>query len=344
MLAASVPAKFPIPWASAAGAGFIRPIPEASQIPVQAGAASLTDGFPPDCFSPIGAGGTPPWGEDFNGILNQITLWNQWQAAGAPIYYDGSFSASIGGYPAGAILPRAGFFGDAWISAVDSNTSNPDTGGANWDLFSFLAVSTGDFKWRPTQETLPGWIKANGTTIGNAASSASQLASASAANLFAWHWTNFSNSQCPVSGGRGGSAAADFAAGKTIAVLPLQGTTMKGMDTMGGSPTTLLTGVPAVSGNATTAGSVLGENLHALILAENGPHNHAITDPGHTHAERYSISGGLLGITENIGEVAGTSDIQTGSSVTNISLASSGSGTPHNTVDLSMVGTVYIKL
>ncbi len=82
MLAADIPTKFNIPFADNAGGAFIRPIPEASQIGIEAGAASLNDGFPPDTFTPVSAGGTPPFGRDFNGLLNQITAWNRWQNAG----------------------------------------------------------------------------------------------------------------------------------------------------------------------------------------------------------------------------------------------------------------------
>lgn len=133
MLGASVPAKFQIIWGASAGAGFIRTIPGPSQIGVQAGAASLTDGFPPVTFLPIGSGGTPPWGQDFNGILKQITSWNQWQAAGGPIPHDPAFATAVGGYPSGATIATDGpLIGQQWISLVDNNSSDPDTGGANW--------------------------------------------------------------------------------------------------------------------------------------------------------------------------------------------------------------------
>src|SRR5580693_6790303 len=131
MLASGIPAKFPIPWAYGAGGAYIRSIPEASQIGVQAGAASLTDGFPPVTFLPLGSGGTPPFGQDANGILNQITLWSQWQQAGGPVSYDSAFSSAIGGYPKGALLlAAAGNYW--WLSTADNNTSDPDTGGSNW--------------------------------------------------------------------------------------------------------------------------------------------------------------------------------------------------------------------
>jgi len=132
MLASGIPSKFNIPFASSAGAGFIRTIPQASQIGIQNGAASLTDGFPPLCFLSAGAGGVSPFGEDFNGVLKQITQWNQWQSAGGPVPYDSAFQAAIGGYPLGAIVSSVTTAGLWWYSQVDSNVSNPDTGGANW--------------------------------------------------------------------------------------------------------------------------------------------------------------------------------------------------------------------
>ena len=132
MKIANLPAsKFPIPFANSAGAGYKRSIPVNSQIGITNGAASLTDGFPPLNFLPVGSGGVPPFGQDMNGVLNQITQWLQWQNAGGPLPYDSAFSTSIGGYPQGAVLAGA-TAGTVWLSIVDDNTSNPNTGGANW--------------------------------------------------------------------------------------------------------------------------------------------------------------------------------------------------------------------
>lgn len=128
----STPTKFPIWWGYAAGSNFIRNIPVPSQIGIQNCAASLTDGFPALTFTPVGSGGCPPFGADFNGILRQITQWSQWQAAGNPVIYDSAFSSSIGGYPKGATLVSASVPGCFWVSTVDNNASDPDTGGSNW--------------------------------------------------------------------------------------------------------------------------------------------------------------------------------------------------------------------
>jgi hypothetical protein len=134
MLASSIPTKFDIPFANAAGAGYIRFVPDASQIGIQAGAASKTDGFPPLTFVATTAGGTPPFGQDMNGILNQITLWSQWQGAGGLVFYDSVFSAAIGGYPKGALLASV-TAGGIWLSIADNNLTDPDTGGGGWVSF-----------------------------------------------------------------------------------------------------------------------------------------------------------------------------------------------------------------
>jgi microcystin-dependent protein len=133
MTQSSVPPKFGIPWGNAAGGAYIRSIPQASQIGIQNCAASLTDGFPPLTFVPASSGGCPPFGQDMNGILKQLSQWNQWAGAGAAPLYDSAFSTSIGGYPSGATLANATTPGCFWISSVDNNATNPDAGGANWN-------------------------------------------------------------------------------------------------------------------------------------------------------------------------------------------------------------------
>lgn len=227
MLAADLPHRFNIPFANAAVAPYIRTIPEASQIGVETGAASLTTGFPPANFETLGAGGVPPFGKDFNGIIKQITQWSQWSAAGGPVGYDSDFATGIGGYPKGAVISST-TFGYLWISLVDANTSDPDAGGANWSPVSLLGgATTGDAKITFKTTADPGWILANDGSIGNASSSATTRANADCAALFAVIWNNISNSFAAVQNSagtpvaRGASAAADFAANRRI-VVPKQ--------------------------------------------------------------------------------------------------------------------------
>ena len=131
MLSSQIPAKFRVPFGAAAGTTYIRPIPYTQGTPGN-GAASLESAFPPETFTPPGGGGFAPDGRDFNGLLNQISAWNQWQAAGGSAPWDATFSTQIGGYPQGAVVASAVTLGLFWLSLVDNNVTNPDTGGAGW--------------------------------------------------------------------------------------------------------------------------------------------------------------------------------------------------------------------
>jgi hypothetical protein len=131
MQSTNIPTKIPLPFAYAAGVSYIESIPSASQIGIIDGKASLHDGFPPLTFQAISLGGVPPFGSDFNGILNEITAITQWQQAGGMFIYDAAFSSTIGGYPKGAVLQKEDLSG-MWLSTVENNINNPDTGGYGW--------------------------------------------------------------------------------------------------------------------------------------------------------------------------------------------------------------------
>ena len=170
MQQSSVPTKFPVPWANAAGSQYVRTIPTTSQIGIQNCAASLPDGFPPLTFVPVGSGGCPPFGQDVNGILKQLSLWAQWQGAGAAPLYDASFQTSIGGYPSGATLSNASTPGCFWVSTVDNNVTDPDTGGAGWNascpggnLSAIGGTSTGTANAQIVSAT--PFVLTNGATI-----------------------------------------------------------------------------------------------------------------------------------------------------------------------------------
>jgi len=345
MQLSQLPRKFNLPFGSSAGGGFTNyPIPDLP--PGTPGLASLQTGFPPVNFTPISAGGIPPAGADFNAILFQITSWDQWTAAGGPIFYDATFQTAIGGYPNGAVVQSAVVPGNYWQSTVDNNTSNPDTGGANWISPSW-AKGTGEIQWRPASLTLPSNIILNGTTIGNAASASSQRSNADCLFAFQYLWNNFSNTLCPVPGGRGANALADFNGNKQITVLDMRCASAMGVDAMGSGGTGFLNSVPVQSGSITLPGSVVGENLHTLITAELAVHSHAngLVDPTHQHG--YIGSGPLTGTgtgatiaMANLTNLA-TNAANTGQSITN---ANAGSGSSHNTVHRSMLGYWFMHL
>jgi hypothetical protein len=134
MLSSTPPVSVPVPFANS---GTKNTIPVPSQIGTTPGAASYTDGFPPLTFTPVAAGGIPPFGADFNGILNMITQTVAWVQAGGEFAFNATFAGLVAGYPKGAVLQRSDATG-SWTSTVDSNTVNPDT-----------AVTTAASGWVP---------------------------------------------------------------------------------------------------------------------------------------------------------------------------------------------------
>lgn len=316
MLVSAIPTKIPTPFANGAVPPYTRAVPIPSQIGIQAGAASFTDGFPPVTFLSVGAGGTPIWGADVNGLLNQMTQWLRWTMAGAPVAWDSAFSTAIGGYPAGAVVGSTVTLGLFFVSMADNNTTTPDSGGANWSPFSVLGgFTTGDVKLTYKTVADSGWVMITDGTIGSATSGAT-YANANASALYTVLWNNISNTFAPVSTGRGANAAADFAANKTIAVPKLLGRALG----IAGAGATL---------TSRSLGQTLGEETHTMTLAELVAHTHTVTAAPGTAA------------TATAG--ASTSFLQ-GTAPALLTTNSTGSTTPFNVMQPSAFLNCMIKL
>lgn len=124
----NAPGKLVLPFAQS---GAKNEIPVDSQIGVVAGAASLTDGFPPLTRTPLAAGGVPPSGLDMNGVLYELSAIIRWVNAGAGFVYDATFAAddNVQGYPKGARVLRSDGLG-YWFNTADGNTIDPESAGA----------------------------------------------------------------------------------------------------------------------------------------------------------------------------------------------------------------------
>lgn len=138
-----------------------------------------------------------------------------------------------------------------------------------------------------------GWVRCNGLTIGNASSSATERDNADTSDLFTFLWTNYSNSVCAVGGGRGASAAADYAANKAIALPDLRGRAFFGLDDMGGSAAGRLAGATI---DQTTNGASGGADTVTLVEANLPAHTHTFSattsaDGNHGHPARYATTG-----------------------------------------------------
>ncbi len=138
------PAQIVEAWATG-DSSKTNPIPVPSQIGITPGAASYTDGFPPLCATPVSSGGIPPTKADMNGILYGMSAVDVWMCAGGGFPYSSAFSTAIGGYPKGARVLMASGAG-YWVSTVDNNVTDPDTGGAGWASADENAITalTGD--------------------------------------------------------------------------------------------------------------------------------------------------------------------------------------------------------
>ncbi|CAI3956823.1 unnamed protein product [Commensalibacter communis] len=92
------------------------------------GKADIQTGFPEITMKSVINGGVPPWGQDHNGILYQITQAIQWTQAGGVPSFNQALVEKNGGYSKGQVLQ-----GDdsskpwvLWISVQDGNTNNPN--------------------------------------------------------------------------------------------------------------------------------------------------------------------------------------------------------------------------
>lgn len=140
--------------------------------------------------------------------------------------------------------------------------SSGSGGGGGVDPTTVL--STGDLKSAYGVALLSGFVRANGRTIGSATSGATERANADALALFVYLWST--DGSLVVSGGRTGSAAADFAANKTIALPDFRGRVMASFDDMGNSAAGRLTVAGGMNG--TGIGAVGGAQTHTLTLGE----------------------------------------------------------------------------
>lgn len=149
------------------------------------------------------------------------------------------------------------------LTGANDRTFNPgDTqevislGSGNWREFNYQPVNgnvpTGKISSYIGLIAPQGYVMAKGGTIGDDGSGGTERANPDALALYTLLYDSMADAQAPVSTGRGASAAADFAAGKTITIPDLQGKVAVGT---GGT-------APA------THGDNAGEETHTLTAAE----------------------------------------------------------------------------
>lgn len=185
--------------------------------------------------------------------------------------------------------------------------SSGDGGGEGDGVSDAQVFTTGLMDWQPIDETRTGWVRANGRTIGSANSGATERANSDTQALYEYLWNKYDDTLCPVAGGRGGSASADFAANKPIQTLDMRGAAGIGMDTMGNSAASVVSA-------ATSAGAFGGAQSTSITITEANLPNFTLDDtlelPNHSHSDSFSISGSQTGgITRNFSEERVTQSI-----------------------------------
>jgi hypothetical protein len=181
-------------------------------------------------------------------------------------------------------------------------------------LASALAFTTGDVKTTLKSVADAGWVMADDGTIGSAGSGATNRANADTESLYTLLWNNIIDTYAPVTGGRGASAAADFAADK-----PIQVGTMLGR----------VIGVAGAGAGLTARaiGEVFGAETHQLSISE---------IPNHTHT--YDKTN-----TAAIGTTSGSANRAQPSFTSTNSGAKGGDGA-HNNMQPTTFLTLMIKL
>ncbi|WP_254676660.1 phage tail protein, partial [Salmonella enterica] len=138
------PRQLAVPFAST---GDKNNIPDkATQQTKESGNAAYDSGFPPVTMTPISAGGIPPHGKDFNGLMHDITAAIRYVQAGGLYTYNADFAGAIGGYAKDAIL--AGVSTTAvWLNTIDDNLTDPEgADSAGW--VNLLADPLKLFLWQ----------------------------------------------------------------------------------------------------------------------------------------------------------------------------------------------------
>lgn len=240
---------------------------------------------------------------------------------------------------AGAVI----YFDVPSIQAVGPSTGEGGGGGGSVDPNAIF--QTGDPIWVPKTGARAGWVRMNGRTIGSVSSGASERANADTQSLYEFLWNNYSDDLCPVTGGRGDTASADFAANKPIAILDMRGYGPMGLDDMGNSAAgRILDGTPTAAGSSggSEKRTLTQGNLPNVSLS--GTTN---TTGNHSHSYfRRNNSGGTSSGSDNrpySGETnPNTGDAGNHSHTVTVSLG--GSGTPLNIMSPYRLGTWYCKL
>lgn len=199
-------------------------------------------------------------------------------------------------------------------------------------------LTTGDIKARYGAGFVAGYVRGNGRTIGSATSGATERADSDAQPLFEFLWNADAN--LVVLGGRGGSAAADWAANKQLTLPDFRGRAIIGLDNMGNIAAGVLTsanflGWKGGAQTVTLTTAQIPSHKHNITVNESGEHAHGVLR-GSTGGGDAAQTGGASGGSFNTNAA--------GKHTHTASATDTGGGAAHSNVQPSLAITVYIRL
>lgn len=245
-------------------------------------------------------------------VGEKLTFFEAGTTTPMPVYSDGSLSTVI---DQPVLSDASGFFeviyldpsfGDYRVKQTDTTGAvtrfdrddisiprdadfvDPDAGETSPELLA----TTGDIKLFYGTAAPTGYVRGAGRTIGNAASGATERANADCEDLFEHLWTVDDN--LTVSGGRGASAAADWAANKTIALPDFRERVPAGLATMGNTDAGRIADTLLDADDSSTLGATGGADDVVLTAGQLASHTHTgsgttASDGAHTHT--FAIGG-----------------------------------------------------
>jgi microcystin-dependent protein len=211
-------------------------------------------------------------------------------------------------------------------------------GGSPPSVDATTVLATGDVKAKYGTGSLTGFVRLNARTIGSATSGGTERANADCQALFEYLWTADAN--LAVSGGRGGSANADWTANKTITLPDFRGRALAFLDDMGNSAAGRLTS-SFFGTSAIVLGAVGGLESNTLDTAKIPSHTHGAgslasdSAGAHTHfianPDALGVQGtlGAGNILARSGVIGGGADYNLSGSATAASIGNTSSNGAH---------------
>jgi hypothetical protein len=236
---------------------------------------------------------------------------------------------------------------------IIGTTSGEGEGGGGPPVDANALAKTGDVKLKFDYGSEEGWVRMNGRTISKTGGvpGGTEMASDLTQNLYSHLWTRFSsktgNVICPVIGGLGLTALADFTAGKSLTLPDMRGRAPFGVDEMGSSISSGLIGATymdstaIIAGGSTTPRDTVGgfggddeialSNINQVPLHAHGPgtlkggnHGHSWRASSNSDSGSDAEGGIMLAFENNINQ--NTDHAFTGTPTTTLGQQIGGSG------------------